>query len=229
MIDSSSAQFDTQGDWNGEASRLPEKRSLLPILNEYIRGTEFKRLMNQIAVAQSRMDFKSLAVLSEYPGEGRTFFVAAMALAYAKYLPSRVLIVDTASRGSGQLQHFQCVMGMHLPQTMQSKGLIEPGVVDLVAMNEKQAPTADHSDFQIRQYIASLQDRYDLVIVDTCALSSVSRGKIDPVIVAQHVDTSILITSELSLERETLARIKRRLQRYGIEPLGTVFNTGIAL
>ena len=211
----------------GSAPAPSGSNPLLQTLDEYIRSTEFKRLINQIAVAQARSDFKSLAVLSEIRGEGKSFFTAALALAYARHLPSRVLIVDTVTPSGREQSCFQPLVGMHVPHSLQSRGLVEPGRIDLVCTNQSSANGAAQSDFQIGQYLSSLADRYDLIIVDTTALAASCKDKTDPLIVAQHVDVSILLASSYSLDKEILSGIKRKLQRYGIEPLGIVFNAGM--
>jgi len=208
------------------AEAVVEGHPLLQLLELYIDDTDFKRLINQIAVLQARSNFKSLAILSELPGEGKSFFTAALALAYARHLPSRVLIVDTTSSSRKPSCFFQPILGMHIPRCLRSRGLVEPGVIDLISSFQASEDAGPHSDLQFGEYISSFSHRYDLILVDTAALSAPSHAEIDPVIVAQHTDSSILLTSHHSLERETLMRLKHKLQRYGIEPLGTVFNVG---
>lgn len=44
-------------------------------LLEYIRVPAFKRLLNQVVSIQAKRSIKSIAVLSEYPEEGRSFLV----------------------------------------------------------------------------------------------------------------------------------------------------------
>jgi len=116
---------------------------------------------------------------------------------------------------------------MHAPHSLKSRGLVEPGLIDLVCTNQGSANSAAQSDFQIGQYLSSFADRYDLMIVDTTALAANCKDKTDPIIVAQNVDVSILLASSYSLDKEILSGIKRKLQRYGIEPLGIVFNAGM--
>ena len=200
--------------------------SALQYLTSYIRHTEFKRLFNQILTAQEQGGFRSLAVLSEFPGEGRSFFVSGLALAYARYLPSRVLIVDSVNQTVGKCLYLESVLGVHEPELVGGRSLAEPGRIDLVSTRTNGSGSYDSSDFQIGRYVEAMRDRYDVIIVDTCSLNSVGQHYIDPVIIAHQVDATILVTSLRSYERPILQRIKQKLKRYGIVPLGTVFNSG---
>ena len=201
--------------------------SVLDSLNDFIKHTEVKRLINQILSAQAKSGFRSLAVLSEYPGEGKTFFVAALALAYARLLPSRVLVVNTVVQPRSRGLFLESILGMHAPVSRQTRGLVEPGRVDLITTHGDDFGPFDSSDFHVASYIEGLASRYDVVLVDTCAMSAAEKENIDPIIVAKHADTSVLVTSPRSLDRSSLNRVKRKLRRYGIRPLGTVYNTGV--
>lgn len=201
--------------------------NVLDSLNDFIKHTEVKRLINQIVTAQSHTGFRSLAVLSEYRGEGKTFFVAALALAYARFLPSRVLMVNTVSQPRGGGLFLESILGMHAPESHSRRGLVEPGRVDLITTRGSEGGPFDSSDFHVASYIEGLASRYDVVLIDTCAMSEAGKDNVDPIIVAKHADTSVLVTSPRSVDRSTLTQLKRKLRRYGIQPLGTVYNTGV--
>lgn len=198
------------------------------LLDDYIKRTEFKRLINQVVMAQVKQGFRSLAVLSEFSGEGRTFFAAALALAYARYLIGRVLIADTVRQPRNQTLYYRAIRGQYRPESFQPRAEVAPGLIDLLSTSETEAAAQGTSDFLLCSYIDSIKHRYDLVIVDTCAMSEVSQENIDPIVAARHVDTSILLTSQRSGERTLLLTLKRRLEQYQIPVLGTVFNRGTA-
>lgn len=67
------------------------------ILQDFIRNTEFKRLLNQIVFAQTRKGARSIALLSQYPKEGKTLLAAGVAMGYSLFLRKRVLLIDTVS------------------------------------------------------------------------------------------------------------------------------------
>src|SRR5689334_6815517 len=66
-------------------------------LQEFIHYYELKQLAYQFSALQQQKGFHSLSVLSFYPGEGKTLFCAALALAYAEACGSKVLILDTTT------------------------------------------------------------------------------------------------------------------------------------
>lgn len=195
---------------------------VLRLLNDFVRGTEVKRLINQIINAQNRNGFRTLVILSEFAGEGKTFFTAAMALSYARYLASNVLIVNTIpQQGQGDAL-LKAVVGRHNSSTLKGAS----GRIDLIAARMDSAGQFDSPDFQIAYYIDKFANNYDLVLIDTCAMSMNTSEYIDPVIVARYADASILITSNRSVERGVARKIVQKLNRYGIKPLGTVYNSG---
>lgn len=210
----------------GEQRVLEEYGKVRLLLNDYIRGTEFKRLINQIIMAQVNNSFRSVAILSEYSREGKTFFAAALALAYAKYLVGRVLIVDTVRQPSNHTLYHRAIRGQYAPDLSHPQTDISPGLIDLLTTGETETAARGTSDFILCSYIDTIKHRYDLVIVDTCAMAEANKDNVDPIIAARHIDTSILITSSRSVERTVVGSIKNRFEQYNINVLGAVFNRG---
>ncbi|MGI6524181.1 MAG: hypothetical protein ACOX2O_02665 [Bdellovibrionota bacterium] len=205
-----------------------ENKGIIESLNSFIKRTEIKRLINQILTAQASRNFRSLAILSEYPKEGKTFFTAALALAYARFLPGRVLVVNTVPQSKSGNTLLKSIIGIHLPVRLNKYELGESCRIDLItARSDLMDRRAISPDFQISSYIDKFADSYDIVFVDTCAMSDLNDDLVDPVIVAQHVDASILITSPKSLDRSSVRRVTGKLHRYGIRPLGAVYNAGV--
>jgi Mrp family chromosome partitioning ATPase len=195
---------------------------VLRLLSEFVRGTEVKRLINQIINAQNRNNFRTLVVLSEFSGEGKTFFTAAMALSYARFLANSVLIVNTIpQQGQGDTL-LRAIVGRHSSSTIKGAN----GRIDLITARTDGVGKFDSPDFQVAYYIDRFANNYDLVLIDTCAMSMNDSKYIDPVIVARYAEASVLITSNRSVERTTARRIVQKLNRYGIRPLGTVYNSG---
>ncbi len=206
---------------------LPVSREdVLGSLNHFIQDVRFKRTLNQILAFQSDTQFKSLAIMSEYPGEGKTFIVSALALAYARFLNSRVLIVDTIDQPESNTLHFQSILGQHLPEGRVSQNS-EPGLIDLLSTSNDYPELRQASDFQLGNYIKSVQSRYDIVLFDTCAISAASRMTIDPVILGQFVDYAVLVTSTQSLQKRVLIRVTKTLQSNRVNLLGALFNHGV--
>ncbi|MCB0333762.1 MAG: hypothetical protein KDD55_09710 [Bdellovibrionales bacterium] len=196
----------------------------LRVLLDYIRRTEFKRMLNRIVMAQAEEGFRSISVLSEYPEEGRSFFISALALAYTRYLHSRVLIVETIEQTKNRSLFLQSVVGEHLPESENPHFEDDPGYIDLLTTRSLGEGEYDTADFQIGKYLQKLEGRYDLVLVDTCPLSEVNARSIDPYIIARHTEAAVLITSPQSMKRSIVSPIVEQVKRMGVRLLGTVYN-----
>ena len=222
-----------------DATHTPMERSVgaLHILSEYIREPYFKRLLNAIAGAQYHSNFKTLAVLSQQPGEGKTFFVCSVALAYSQYLQGRVLIVDTTKQTRDKLLFLECLISEAQNGVVNghangngngNKNGKKNSRIDFLTTRNINGGAHDWSDFQLASYIDRFKQEYDLVLIDTCALEVVDRYATDPLIVARGSDASVLITSKQTLKKERLSEIQRELKSSEVNLLGTVFNGGAA-
>jgi hypothetical protein len=221
---------------------------------DYIKNPEFKRLLNKIALAQEVENFKSIAVLSEFSGEGKTFFISVLALGYAAFLKRRVLIMDTISQTRNDSFYISSVLGEE-SYAIEDTEVSNSGTIDLITTRnlKKQAQAFkqigfssnllenpdsvngngmcdyddelyDTADFQIGPFIHSLYSTYDLILLDTCALKEVSKNNLDPIILAHQADTNVIITTQDSLKKETLYKVHRELSKSNIRVLGTVHN-----
>src|SRR5438128_1693791 len=95
-----------------KASSAASQKMLSARLQEFTRYTELKQLAYNIAALQQEKLFRSLAVLSFFPGEGKTLFCAALAMAYMETCQSKVLVVDTSTfRNENSLGLKQCLAG----------------------------------------------------------------------------------------------------------------------
>lgn len=211
---------------------------------DYIRHPAYKRLLNQVVAAQDKQNVRSVAVLSEFPGEGKTFFVSVLALGFATFLRKRVLIMDTISQTRNESFYMGTILGHEASDVEGMPGRGRPGAIDLITTRnlrrqirvhtetlefeegEGDDDVYDTADFQIGPFITALAPSYDLILLDTCALSEVTKDNIDPIILAQQADASIVVTSRESLDRQILNKISNDLKRSSIRLLGTIFNAG---
>lgn len=210
---------------------------------DYIRHPAYKRLLNQVVAAQDKQSVRSLAVLSEFPGEGKTFFVSVLALGFASFLRKRVLIMDTISQTRNESFYMGTILGGEVSDVEGVPGRGRPGSIDLITTRnlrrqirihgepidiheEGEEDLYDTADFQIGPFITALAPSYDLILLDTCAMSEVTKENIDPIILAQQADASILVTSPESLDKQLLSKVSSDLRRSNIRLLGTIFNAG---
>jgi Mrp family chromosome partitioning ATPase len=215
---------------------------------DYIRLPACKRLVNRILRAQNEKGVKSLAVLSQFPGEGKTVLISVLAVGYMTLLEKKVLILDLVSQTRDESFYFRKVLERPaVPENETrrtgridlitseglSKAALPPdalGNIDIHPQLRSETPVHpyDAADFQIGPFIKSIRGFYDLILIDTCSLTSASKDNFDPIILAQHVDSTIVVGSPQSMDRDTLASLTRQLKRYQIEPLGIVVDQGAA-
>ncbi|MFM1847453.1 MAG: hypothetical protein RL417_927 [Pseudomonadota bacterium] len=198
-------------------------------LIEYIKDPQFKRLLSEVVARQHERDFRSLAILSRYPGEGKTFFAAVLALAYATFLRRRVLILDTIVQGSTGALY----VGELLRESVNAGGrenLIE--IVTSRALEEDEVSREEGAfgvpgiDFGIGDFLHRVSSDYDLVIVDTCALESSNTETLDPIIVARQTEAALVVTSPRSAVDGSLDPLRRILSESRVELLGAIYNGG---
>jgi len=243
------------GSTNMRENKSRENNKIREILLDYIRHPEFKRLLNQVMMAQKEKGFSSVTILSEFPQEGRTFFISALALGYATYLDKKVLIMDTISQTKDESFYFGHILGKEsdLIFSYDNDSDAKGGVVDLIATKnlcrrvrlEHEGESLDvirqdsllpyseeelyeNVDFRIREFINTLKQTYDLILLDTCPLSRASKFQLDPMILAKQAEASILLTSQQSVSRQRLSVIKNELELSRVEILGTIYNEGAA-
>jgi Mrp family chromosome partitioning ATPase len=95
-----------------KASFRATPSTLAKRLLESAQYSEIKRLADTIMALQHERAFRSLAILSLLPGEGKTLFTASLATAYSSASPSRVLVIDTASKYNDQSLVLKQCMGL---------------------------------------------------------------------------------------------------------------------
>ncbi len=221
------------------------------VLFDYIRFPACKRLVNSILRAQADTQSKSIAVLSPFPVEGKSVLISSVALGYMLLLGKRVLIMDTVSQSCDESFYFREVSEQRSHAALPPKKRL--GCIDLITtknlsrralmQSHKETVSAcdpdmpiayepkmhfDSADFHVNPFVNSLKEFYDLILMDTCALSEASKDTFDPLILAEHADTSLIFMSHDTLNRRTLSSLSRELKRQRIVPLGIVVDSSIA-
>lgn len=186
-------------------------------LEEYIRGSRFKRLLNQVVALQAEQNLKSIAVLSAGPGQGKTFLAAALALGHARFLSSRVLLVDTVHQPRNRSLRLERLISRN-----GSNGA--EGSVDLLTTRSLEGGEQESNDFRLSNELRAWSEEYDVVLVDTCAIDSADENKIDPVIVGSQVDGAFLVTTKAVEDRVVMRQIAAMLKRSRVRLKGVIYN-----
>src|SRR5689334_14789819 len=124
---------------NGHKNPPFDRKKARHELFDYIRRSECKRLINRIMVAQNEQDLKSIVVLSQFPSEGKTLCISALAIGFLTLLHKRILIMDTVSQSRDD--SFYC-HGVVESETENQSG----GCIDIITTRNSEAlpaPTLD--------------------------------------------------------------------------------------
>jgi Mrp family chromosome partitioning ATPase len=192
-------------------------------LHNFIQYTEIKNLLDRLLLLQETEKFHSLAVLSEFDGEGKTFVAAALAVAYTERLKRKVLIVDTTTPRQ-----------LHLPVSAKTRKksellgelLEEAEQVDVISLSEwsgmKSHGNAD--EYQIKKLFAQIATQYSLILVDTSSLSRRNRNNFNPVLIARQCDASILISARSEIAPAISEEHKNNIVNSHVKLIGMIHN-----
>ncbi len=222
----------------------PSSVQILNHLQDYIRYSELKQMVDRLIALQEEKHFRSLAVLSVFPAEGKTLFCAATALSYSQTRGARVLLVDTSStENKSSLPLKDCLepfpRGIDYLALKERPPINAPSPLTAIEMaaagdplvhdadvmqDDKMVPITQSSDQYLIQKAAHPRDSYGLILLDTVSLDSRNKNNLDPLLVARSADASILIISELLLESRELNDYLKKLQDPSLHLLGVISN-----
>jgi capsular exopolysaccharide synthesis family protein len=169
----------------------------------------------------------TVMVTSAVPGEGKTTTAVNLAVTMADR-GMRVLIVDTDLRRPNVHRVLRMERGPGLADILREgldqKSVIRPTRIDnlwiissgRVPPNPSELIGSDH----MAQLMEQLGDEFDLVICDAPSVLVVT----DPVLLATHVGTCMMVVSTNNARRETVIRAKKLLTTAQVPVAGVVVN-----
>ncbi len=181
-------------------------------LQSFTQYAEIKSLLDRILHLQERDNFKTLALISEHDGEGKSFLAATLAYAYTRRKNKKALIIDTSNSGAEKIEAV--------------KELLEQqSHVDLITLREWEGGNSI-DEYQLKKLVSQSSQNYGLILVDTSSLFRRNKNNFDPLVIARQCDASLLVTSRSDLPTETSVENKKKLVDSGIKILGMVYNQG---
>lgn len=187
----------------------------------------YRTLRTNFQFATIKRRPRTLMVTSAVPGEGKTTTAVNMAVTMAD-CGMRVLLVDTDLRRPNVHRVLRMERGPGLADVLRRDAEL-PGVIrktrieNLWIISSGRVPP-NPSELIGSQRMASLMERlgaeFDLVVCDAPSILVVT----DPVLLATHVDTVVLVVSVNNARRETIQRSHKLLQAANAEIAGVVLN-----
>lgn len=215
-------------------------------LKEVIHYAEIRRMADNILLLQQQKQFRSLAVLSLFPGEGKTLFCALMAMAYSEASQTRVLAVDSAT--------------LHTPRSLRLKMCLDPTypMIDFLALEEYRQSANGNGSFSghpeqdlpvrdthnasvgllvrkesdqllLRKLSEEHANQYGLILLDTTSLTTRNKGNIDPLVMARMADASVLVMNPHNANRSNIDIPLSLLKDPALHLIGIISNEEFSL
>ena len=212
---------------------------------EFIRYSELKQLAYKFAALQQKKMFRTLAVLSFFPGEGKSLFCAALAMAYAETCRTNVLVVDTTTfQNKRSLVLKECFNGSvpevhvmsleELRRASAGSGQLSSGsrtektpALEGVVVREHPANTAITKENDLSLIKNAAEDRakqYGLILLDTAPLNAKNKNNVDPLLVAHSSEASVLVVSQKLLHAPDLNAYLKDLEDPTLHLVGMISN-----
>lgn len=170
---------------------------------------------------------KTLMLTSAVPGEGKTTTAVNMAVTMADF-GMRVLIVDTDLRRPNVHRVLRMERGPGLADVLREgiplDSVIRPTRIrNLWTISSGRVPPNPSEligSERMAEVMKELGGEFDMVICDAPSVLVVT----DPVLLATHVETCIMVVSTSNARRETVIRANKLLQAAKINVVGVVLN-----
>jgi capsular exopolysaccharide synthesis family protein len=175
-------------------------------------ATAYKLLRTRVLAAMRSRGWRTLAVTSPGPGEGKTVVATNLAAHVALDVGVNALLVDANLRSPAVAQRFGLARGLGLPELLSGEARIEevlvhPGIGRLVLLpgsaslsNAAEALGSPAMGALARELATRYDDR--VVIFDLPALASTA----DAAAFLPHVDCVLLVVAERETGRDALER-----------------------
>lgn len=209
---------------------LRKDKNRRPIVVSEPNGTSaeaYRRLRSSLRFAAVEHEISAIAVTSSIPGEGKTSTAVNLALTYAE-AGLRVLLVDADLRR---------------PMVAETLGLetsvgLTTMLVGAITFDEARLPWGESSFWvlpagevppnpaellasaRMSELLVELRAEFDIMIVDTAPLLSVS----DATIIAQYVDTTIVVADVTKVGGAQLSRSLAALDRTRAQVAGILLS-----
>lgn len=187
----------------------------------------YRTLRTNFQFATIKRKPRTVMVTSAVPGEGKTTTAVNLAVTMADR-GMRVLIVDTDLRRPNVHRVLRMERGPGLADVLREgldpKSVIRPTRIENLWIISSGRVPPNPSELIGSDHMASLMgqlgDEFDLVICDAPSVLVVT----DPVLLATHVDTCMMVVSTNNARRETVVRAKKLLTTAQVDVAGVVVN-----
>jgi Mrp family chromosome partitioning ATPase len=190
-----------------------------------------RRIIDKICSAHVR----SIAIVSQFPGEGKTLVAATLAIAISRLTGGRVLLVDAAlATRPGHYPDAQAHQALPYRELTEGVSVVFAACVSGHSPAAPSCPPSSDpdlsrlltgvSDFDLLNFISKSKADFKIVLIDTCAFTTMSRNTFHPAVIARRVEGTLVVTSPDGMKRTALTNLKQLLERETIRPIGFIVN-----
>lgn len=207
---------------NGNATHLvlPEDQSSKVALEAY------RALRTRLMRAQSKAGFKTIAITSSLPGEGKTLTTMNLGLCYAQLPQQRVLVIDADLRTCGLTALLEYPSTVGLAEVLAGKATLEEAVV---ATNQKNlfvlpagtipsSPPELFTGARWQELLGRCSELFGVVLIDTPPIVPLA----DFELISVACQGVVMVVRAHYGQQETLQKSASSVDRKKL--LGVVFN-----
>lgn len=214
----------------GTAERTTRSKDLRPIALRFPHGMateKFRQIRAALRFTSVSRELRSLVVTSSIPGEGKTMTSLNLALTMAEGA-ERILLIDADLRRPRVADYLglepsvglttALVNGLRLSEAVQSVANTSLDVLTSGALPPNPSELLDSK--RMREVLAEAKESYDIVIIDTAPVHSVS----DAAMIAQEVDSTLIVVDSTKLRQAQLEQTTDILDAAGVHISGLILN-----
>ena len=187
----------------------------------------YRTLRTNFQFATIKQKPRTIMVTSAVPGEGKTTTAVNMAVTMAD-CGIRVLLVDTDLRRPNVHRVLKMGRGPGLADVLRgnaelSSVIRKTSVENMWVISSGRVPPNPSEligSAKMQRLMDQLSSQFDLVVCDAPSILVVT----DPVLLATHVDTAVLVVSVNNARRETIQRAHKLLDAASVQIAGVVLN-----
>ncbi len=187
----------------------------------------YRLLRTKIPFFSKDQELKTVMVTSSQPGEGKTTTISNLAVTYAQE-GKKVLLIDADMRKPSLHRVFSQINHQGLSSLLTGHSSIQESVQETSIDNLWLLPSgpvpANPSELidssGMRELLHQIKDQYDVILVDTPSVLSVS----DSVIVSALCDGVIMVAATGKVKKDHLKKAKEQLDHVNARMLGIVLN-----
>lgn len=214
----------------GTAERTPRSPDQRPVALRLPRGSateKYRQIRAALRFTSISRELRTVVVTSSLPGEGKTLTALNLALTLAEGT-QRVLLIDADLRrpriatylGLEPTIGLTTVLVSGLPLSKAVQHFADTNMDVLTAGAIPPNPSELLDSRQMKEMLAEAKKIYDIVLIDTAPVLSVS----DAAIIAQDVDSTVIVIDSTRLRQAQLEQTTDTLNAAGAHIAGLILN-----